>query len=175
MVNGRTAPRSVICAQRTRRPAGRCHGLTERLHANTDTVPLAQAWWSGVSVRSGRGFTGRARALPDPRRPISPTGASTTSARPGHRSLPGRLPAPKPSGSPTQMHGKLGPQKGGTWRASGALYEDADLRSFPASNHELRRISGRVATRPRFVPAILHPLSNLRGSELWASGPESWR
>ena len=33
MVNGRTAPRSVICAQRTRRPAGRCHGLTERLPA----------------------------------------------------------------------------------------------------------------------------------------------
>ena len=33
MVNGRTAPRSVICAQRTRRPAGRCHGPTERLPA----------------------------------------------------------------------------------------------------------------------------------------------
>ena len=31
MVNGRTAPKSVICAQRTRRLAGRCHGLTERL------------------------------------------------------------------------------------------------------------------------------------------------
>ena len=31
VMNGRSAPRAVICAHRTRGSVGRCHGLTERL------------------------------------------------------------------------------------------------------------------------------------------------
>ena len=79
---------------------------------------------------------------------------------------------PKPRGSLAPMRGELGPQKGRTWRRPATLCNDANLRSLPTSGHELRRIPRRFASRPRFVPAILHPFSDLRGSELWTSGPK---
>ena len=47
-MNGRSAPRAVLCAHRTRGSVGRCHGLTERLRA-----PTTDRWKRNSGNRGG--------------------------------------------------------------------------------------------------------------------------